>query len=129
MIAKLGAMAVAAILLAGCQEGGDRFKAPSTRPTVVPDELSSADSWRLPPGGVVRDRRAAVSIARAVWFSTTGIDPSRSSDEVWQNGTTAKLEGGVWVIKTKRGQGTIGGGVQVLVSKVDGRILGIYAWQ
>lgn len=129
MIAKLGAMAVAAILLAGCQEGGGRTNAPSALSDGGPDELSGAESWQLPPGGVVRDRRAAVSIARAVWFSTTGIDPSRSSDEIWQEGTDTRLQGDVWVIETKKEPDTIGGGVQVLVSKIDGRILGMYAWQ
>ncbi|MDR6290503.1 hypothetical protein E9232_003029 [Inquilinus ginsengisoli] len=129
MIAKLGVAVTAAIWLVGCQAGGSHSAIPSTATNAGADELSAASNWQLPSDGVVRDGRAATSIARAVWFSSTGIDPSGSSDEIWQNGTVAKLVGDIWVIETKREPNTISDGVRILISKTDGRILGIHVWQ
>jgi hypothetical protein len=65
--------------------------------------------WVPPAQGVIRDKVAAKSIARAIWFS---MNPSlkMSSEELWQSDTIATLAGGIWHVRQKPlGRNYLGG--------------------
>ena len=86
-------------------------------------------AWLPPPGGVVRDKAAAIAIAHAVWFSA---NPSveAPSEAVWQQAMQARLDGKVWhVYEPPLQAGVLGGRLQIDLSATDGRILRIVMTQ
>jgi hypothetical protein len=85
----------------------------------------------MPPvGGVVRDGKAAISIARAVYFSMSPeLSGQIGTEEIWHNNMVASLVGNVWVVETPSDPSKFSDGVRILVSKVDARITGFYVWQ
>lgn len=91
---------------------------------AAPADALSQQKWRPPPGGgVVRDKVAALSIARAVWFS---LNPSlpKSSEEVWQREMVVSISEGVWHIEQKPlDKNTLGGGLVMEIRAKDGKIL------
>lgn len=94
------------------------------------DELIMPDNWRIPPEGLVRDEKAAISIARAVWISINPeLAQNFATDEIWQSYMIAKLDGDVWIVEPRPNPNVIRGGVRIALSKIDARILNIYWWQ
>lgn len=97
---------------------------------ISAEEIIMPDNWRIPPEGLVRDERAAITIARAVWVS---INPKLAqnigTDEVWQSIMVAKLDGEVWIVEPRPNPNMLGGGVRIALSKKDARILNMYWWQ
>jgi hypothetical protein len=94
------------------------------------NERSQSGDWRPPPGGVVRDGKAAISIARAVYFSMSPeLSGQIGTEEIWQKSMVTRLEGDVWVVETPSDPNKLSDGVQILLSKIDGRIVGFYVWQ
>jgi hypothetical protein len=86
--------------------------------------------WRIPKEGLVRDRVAAKTIARAVWFS---IHPdwkqSSDTEEEWQSSMDATLRNGVWEVASKMKPGEIGGSLVILIAQSDGHVVDIYLTQ
>ncbi|GLQ99113.1 hypothetical protein [Dyella mobilis] len=81
--------------------------------------------WSPPPQGVIRDKVAAISIARAIW---TSMNPSRDepSDEEWQGNMIAVRDGNIWrVSERKLPAGSIGGGLEIDLDARDGRVVQI----
>ena len=79
--------------------------------------------WSPPPEGVIRDKIAAISIARAIYFS---MNPSleKSSEEVWQDGMVAERHGDIWKVRQKAlPAGTLGGGLEIDLDARDGRVV------
>jgi hypothetical protein len=94
------------------------------------NERPKTDVWHPPEGGVVRDGKAAISIARAVYFSmSTELSGQIGTEEVWQDNMIARLEGDVWVVETPSDLNKFSDGVRILLSKTDARIVGFYVWQ
>lgn len=86
--------------------------------------------WKPPADGVVRDSRAAISIARAVWISMNPkLAQGIGSEEVWQSGMVAVLHDGVWEVSSKMKPNEIGGALFIYVSQKDARIVDIYLTQ
>lgn len=85
--------------------------------------------WQPPKEGIVRDGATAISIARLIWFS---MHPKleRSSEKAWQSGMVASLHDGVWRVQQRPLESdTIGGGLEIDISKHDGRVIAIYLTQ
>lgn len=94
------------------------------------NERSKSGDWSPPVGGVVRDGKAAISIARAVYFSMSPeLSGQGGTEEIWQNNMVARLEGDVWVVETPSDPNKLSDGVRILLSKIDARIVGFYRWQ
>lgn len=86
-------------------------------------------AWHPPKKGVVRDSKAAVSIAHAVWLSMNP-DLQIGDENAWQSGMTASLHNGIWHVAEKPlSHQELGGGLEIDISKRDGRITGIYLTQ
>jgi hypothetical protein len=74
------------------------------------------------PRGVVRDRVAAISIARAIWFSLNPNLP-RTSEETWRKEMTASLSGGIWHVEQKPlDKNSLGGGLVMEIRERDGKV-------
>ena len=85
--------------------------------------------WQPPPQGVVRDGKAAIAIARAIWVSMNP-DLKISGESSWQTTMTSSLQNGIWRVEEKPlSHQEIGGGLEVDISKHDGQIVGIYLTQ
>lgn len=85
--------------------------------------------WKPPKDGVVRDSVTAISIARLIWFSMHP-ELKQSSEQAWQSGMVAYLDKGVWRVQQKPLKSdAIGGGLEIDISKRDGRIVAIYLTQ
>lgn len=85
--------------------------------------------WLPPVGGVIRDKVAAKSIARAIWFS---VNPSlkKSSEQAWQKGMEADRDGNIWRVREKSlGKDYLGGGLEIDLNATDGRVLRILVVQ
>jgi hypothetical protein len=94
------------------------------------NERSKPVDWSPPVGGVVRDGKAAISIACAVYFSMRPeLSGQNGTEEIWQNSMIARLEGDVWVVETPTDPNKFSDGVRILLSKLDARIVGFYVWQ
>lgn len=81
--------------------------------------------WRPPPQGVIRDKEAAISISRSIWFS---MNPrfKKSSDEFWQKDMEAQLIKGIWRVRQKSvGPNSIGGGIEIDLDAKDGKVVRI----
>ncbi|RUL77501.1 hypothetical protein [Dyella choica] len=81
--------------------------------------------WSPPPEGVIRDKVAAISIARAIYFS---MNPSleKSSEKVWQDGMNAERHGDIWKVQQKAlPAGSLGGGLEIDLDAKDGRVVQI----
>jgi hypothetical protein len=86
--------------------------------------VASGQAWKPPPQGVVRDARAAISIARAVWLSTNPDTADViASEESWQRNVTATLSDGVWQVTEPMKPSEIGGTFFIFIAKKDGRVL------
>jgi hypothetical protein len=71
----------------------------------------SGSSWQPPRGGVVRDGRAAITIAHAIWLSLHPDLRDRMGDEnAWQKIMAATLSDGVWQVTAARNSNDVGGG-------------------
>jgi hypothetical protein len=97
----------------------------------LPDWLNKAGAnWQPPADGVVRDSRAAITIARAIWISTYPERAATTGDEaVWQSQMDATLHNGIWEVTKKMGPDDYGGSLFIYISKRDGRVVGIYITQ
>ena len=84
--------------------------------------------WSAPKEGVIRDGKAAISIARLIWLSMNP-DLRGTSDEAWQTGMVASLQNGIWHVVEKLPKGAIGGGVEIDLSQSDAKVTGIYLTQ
>jgi hypothetical protein len=94
------------------------------------NERSKTDAWQPPEGGVVRDGKAAISIARAVYFSMSPeLSGQIGTEKIWQDNMIARLQGDVWVVETPSDPNKFSDGVRILLSKIDARIVGFYVWQ
>ncbi|HEX3808697.1 MAG TPA: hypothetical protein VHW02_03260 [Rhizomicrobium sp.] len=93
--------------------------------------IKSQLQWQPPPGGVVKDGRAAISIAHAIWASQFPTHFARiGTDADWQTNMMATLRDGVWEVTGKPTEGgSVGGGLFIYISQQDGRILGVYLTQ
>ncbi len=81
--------------------------------------------WHPPAKGVVQDKRAAITIAHAVWLSMNpDTDASTGDEKAWQAMMTATLDKGVWQVVQKDGQGLV-----IDVAQHDARIVDIYVVQ
>src|SRR5947207_14566704 len=90
----------------------------------------SVPSWQPPTEGIVRDGKAAITIAHAVWVSSHPEIANRIDSEAeWQKEMVATLRGGIWEIVEKLPPGTVGGGAVVLIAKSDGRVIDMYLTQ
>ncbi|HET7561445.1 MAG TPA: hypothetical protein VFJ87_03590 [Rhodanobacteraceae bacterium] len=86
-------------------------------------------TWHPPKKGVVRDSKAAITIAHAVWLSMNP-DLQIGNEKAWQSGMTASLHNGIWHVAEKPlSHQELGGGLQIDISQRDGRITGIYLTQ
>lgn len=86
--------------------------------------------WSPPVGGVVRDARAAVAIARIIWLSIhPELEAKIGSEAVWLEHMHAELYGDIWEVATKMKRGEIGGGLYIHISRTDGRIVDIQLTQ
>ena len=86
--------------------------------------------WQPPLEGVVRDAKAAITIARAIWFSIhPDFEKNQEVVEFWKYNLEAELKGDVWIVETKSSKADLDGGVGFLISKKDGRIIKLYGWQ
>jgi hypothetical protein len=122
MMRSLGA----AILLLVVVSVGEAAAGPTAS-----NQLPNAHAgWQPPSEGVVRDGKAAIAIARAVWLS---MNPSISArvggEEIWQSDMIATLQDGVWEVTNKMSSTDIGGALFIYISQRDGRIVGIYLTQ
>ncbi|HEY1612642.1 MAG TPA: hypothetical protein VGF97_02975 [Rhizomicrobium sp.] len=87
-------------------------------------------SWQPPVAGVVRDQKAAITIAHAVWLSMhPELVGHIGTEEAWKSSMEATLKDGVWQVATKTGTGEIGGDLVILVAQRDAHIVGIYLTQ
>jgi hypothetical protein len=94
--------------------------------TLPPWITSNGPQWIPPDGGVVRDPKAAITIAHAIWISLHPNLLSRAgSDEDWQRVMGATLRQGVWEVAAKERDHSVGGGLFIYVAQKDGRILSI----
>lgn len=94
-----------------------------------PIAASEMHTWQPPKNGVVRDGKAAITIAHTVWQS---MNPGLhiSSDEDWQRHMIVSLHDGIWkVAEQPLGKNEIGGGIWFLISQKDGRVVGIHLTQ
>lgn len=94
--------------------------------------LSQA-TWRPPIEGVVRDQQAAITIARAIWFSMNpellenlgllGLSDG-GNEEVWQAGMKATLKDGIWKVEQKDlGPDAMHGSLVVFIAQTDAHIV------
>lgn len=83
----------------------------------------------MPPSeGVIRDKVAAITIARAMWVS---MNPSLqvSSEEDWQKHVVAHLDGSVWRVSEPLPPNSIGGTWEIDLDARDGSFLGAVVTQ
>ncbi len=86
--------------------------------------------WTPPDDGVVRDSKAAISIAHAVWISMhPNLADRAGSEELWQTIMIGRLRDGVWEVTSRRVGAGIGGGLFFYIAKSDGQILSIVLTQ
>jgi hypothetical protein len=81
--------------------------------------------WTPPPGGVIRDKVAAISIARAIWVS---LNPGSQipTEQGWQEGMDAVRVGNVWQVTEKPlPKGSIGGGIEIDLDARDCHVVQI----
>lgn len=96
---------------------------------VGASEAEDAYHWTSPVGGVLRDRSAAISVARVVWFSTNH-ELKPVPDAVWQKAMAARREGDVWIVTSSSPpEGALGGGVEIKLSAIDARVLSMLVIQ
>ncbi|HTJ64685.1 MAG TPA: hypothetical protein VL899_12840 [Alphaproteobacteria bacterium] len=105
------------------------FRAVAAMAFLLAAPVSLADMpdnpWHPPAKGVVRDPRAAIAIAHAVYLSLNPeTDEATNDEKSWQSMMTATLTKGVWQVVQKNGEGTV-----FNISQRDGRILDIYVVQ
>jgi hypothetical protein len=114
-VVSVAVVVMSALALPACETMGDKEK------------------WQPPTEGLVRDARAAITIARAVWISTTSansrIANNVGSDDDWQSGMTATLREGVWEVATTSEPNSISVDLIICVAQRDARIVGIYVIQ
>jgi hypothetical protein len=85
--------------------------------------------WSPPPGGVIRDKTAAIAIARAMWAS---MNPELdiASEAEWQRTMIAHLDQGVWrITEPPLGSESLGGTGEFDLSAKDGRMLRVFFTQ
>jgi hypothetical protein len=114
-ILRIGALA-ALVLVAACSFASSA-------------SVSAEFQWTPPPQGVIRDKAAAISIARSIWFS---MNPSlkKSSEEVWQKRMEAELIKGVWHVRQKSvGSKFVGGGLEIDLNAKDGKVVRVILTQ
>ena len=102
-------MAPLALILSGCSD---------MLCGAPPENTASVQHF----GPAVRDDKAALRIARAVWRSMSTFG-DKSSEAEWMRELKAERRFGVWYIHNAT-MG-LGGGLAMYISPEDGRILGI----
>lgn len=88
--------------------------------------------WHPPVMGVIRDGKAAISIARTVWISGhPDLEGRIGSESVWQRDMQATLHDGVWEVTAKPNPdpNVIGGALFIYIAQSDGHVVGIYLTQ
>jgi hypothetical protein len=86
-------------------------------------------TWPSPPAGVIRDKAAAITIARAMWVS---MNPSLqvTSEDNWQRHMVAHLDGNVWRVREPGlPPNSIGGRWEIDLDARDGRFLRAFGIQ
>jgi hypothetical protein len=84
--------------------------------------------WHPPPEGMVRDGKAAITIAWAVWISSNpGWNIGSEAD--WQKDMQATLDNGVWEVTERTDSSMIGGGLFIDIAQSDAHIVRIYLTQ
>jgi hypothetical protein len=84
--------------------------------------------WSPPTEGVIRNGKAAISIARLIWLSMNP-DLHGNSDETWQTGMVASLHNGIWHVVEKLPREALGGGIEIDISQSNAKVTGIYLTQ
>jgi hypothetical protein len=86
-------------------------------------------TWEPPSQGVIRNGVAAITIARAIWFSTNPTLP-KVSELYWQQSMIATLSNGVWHVREKPlGHDAIGGGLEIDLNAKDAKVVGMFLTQ
>jgi hypothetical protein len=81
--------------------------------------------WHPPANGVVRDQRAAITIAYAIWKSMNpDTDATIGNEAAWQSMMKATLHDGIWDVLEKKNEGIV-----IRIAQRDARIVDIYVVQ
>jgi hypothetical protein len=93
--------------------------------TAAVADTMPENPWHPPKEGVVRDQRAAIAIAHAIWLSMNPEGNTETQDEaVWQSMMKATLRHGIWEVVEKKEEGLV-----FDIARRDGRIVDIYVVQ
>jgi len=102
-------------LLSGCSEN-----------SVLPDWIGQFDQEPEPAGtGLIRDGKAAISIAMHAYLSMRQQDVDSETHEAWESAHEATLDRGVWTVAEMTFPSFPSWGLVFYISASDGRIIGI----
>ena len=89
---------------------------------------TSDTAWGPPPGGLITSKSTAISFARLIWQSMNP-DLKMQPDSEWQNDMIAYRKNNIWHVREKVSGSTLGGGLAIDISAVDGRVLSVMVIQ
>ena len=89
---------------------------------------TSDTAWSPPPGGLITSKSAAISFSRLIWQSLNP-DLKMQPDSEWQSDMVAYRKNNVWHVREKVSGSTLGGGLAIDISAVDGRVLSVMVIQ
>jgi hypothetical protein len=102
------------------------------RAASLPDWVTSSGyPWQPPEGGVIRDEKAAIIIAHAIWLSDhPDLASGAGNEDDWLKVMQGTLRDGVWEVTAKDSPTpTIGGALFIYLSQRDGHVLAIVLTQ
>jgi hypothetical protein len=81
---------------------------------------------------IVQDEKAAIAVAHAIWFALDSqrIERAEKCDLgwpcTWPEKMKATLDGDVWTVSEKFDVPILGGGINIMLSRKDARLVDIY---